>query len=951
MQIGSVIHGFQILKETKVPEVDGVFYEMVHQKTKAKLGWLRTGDSNKTFSVTFKTIPKDSTGVFHILEHSVLQGSRNYPGKAPFVEMMKTSLNTFMNAMTFADKTVFPISSRNQKDFENLVNIYMDAVFFPKLHEEENIFLQEGWHYESQKEGQLPFFNGVVLNEMRGANSSVESLMDDYLAEAMFPDTCYGVVSGGNPDEIVNLTYEEFKRTHETFYHPSNAIIYLDGDIEIEGMLALLDEEYLSHFQARKIDFYIPFQKPTRGNRIERAYAVLKKTKKDGYLGMGYGIGMFSDVKKIMTARILADYLTDTNEAALTKAILSQDLAQDVGAQVVDGVYQPYVTFVLKNINEKESKNVEAFVTDTIKKVAEKGLDKEQLLAILDRLEFSAKERDYGGDPAGLTNNLFVLESWLYGGNPVARLEADKYFEEIREDIKSGKIDYYYRELFLDNTHYATVSLTSSDKLVKQQEKAEQNVLKTRFMELPKEAQKIIWKKQNRLKTWQEEPMTEEEYQKLPKLDISDVSEDPICVPGEVLSDGTHWHSVQSKGIRYLRLYIPIEEIKDAQIPYVSFMAGLFGSLPLKTMDRLTLKKHMQSTFGRFDTYLSVYDQDESDQKAKIYYVIECGYLKEKEKKALELLPKLLSETDFDQTELLMEILYQQQEYCHQAMIMNGQMLAMTRAKASNSEKGRIIELADGFSYCRWIDNTVKQMKKNPQQVIAELAFASKFVYRGLEEAIISVTADTEKEEVTQKVKSLLMCCKEKTNEKTSCPDAKKQTYPKKEKIEIPAPVSYAVSAINAKRFGVELDGRWAVAAKILSMDYLWNQVRVLGGAYGTGMSASIDGNLSFYSYSDPQPEHSLEVFKAAGQALREFANEEEDLTGLILGCIGDTEMLLTPYMEGKLADEWNLSGITFEIRKKRRAQMLATTNQDLLEIADQLERLAPELISVIVGP
>ncbi|MCR4673666.1 MAG: insulinase family protein, partial [Lachnospiraceae bacterium] len=428
MQIGSVIQGFQLLDIREVPDLQGVFYEMEHVKTGAKLGWMKNNDENKTFSITFKTIPKNSTGVFHILEHSVLQGSRNYPGKAPYVEMLKTSLNTFLNAMTFSDKTMFPISSRNKKDFENLVNIYMDAVFFPKLLEEENIFLQEGWHYEFEKEGNVPVFNGVVLNEMRGANSTVDSLMDDFMAEALFPDTGYGFVSGGNPDEIVDLTYEEFKNTHKKVYHPSNSIIYLDGDLEIDKMLELLDTKYLSYFDKKEVDWSFKFQTPTNGRHLNKEYAVLKKGKKDGYLGVGYGIGKFCDLKKISIARILADYLTDSNEAVLTKAILSKDLGGDISAFVNDGVYQPYIHFVIKNTNSKENEKVEEFLQDTLKKVYEKGLDKNQLLALLDRLEFFSKERDYGGDPMGLTNAFMVMENWLYGGDPIERLEIDKYF-------------------------------------------------------------------------------------------------------------------------------------------------------------------------------------------------------------------------------------------------------------------------------------------------------------------------------------------------------------------------------------------------------------------------------------------------------------------------------------------------------------------------------------------
>lgn len=943
MNIGETTHGFKVLRSTEIPEVKGTFYEMEHVKTGAKLGWMKTEDENKTFSIGFKTIPEDSTGVFHILEHSVLQGSEKYPVKAPFVELIKSSMNTFLNAMTFPDKTLYPVCSRNHKDFENLMRVYMDAVFHPCLHRNEKIFMQEGWHYEAEEEGQTPFYNGIVLNEMRGADSSVDTRMTNAMNAALFPDNCYKYNSGGAPDAIVMLTYEKYKETHKRFYHPSNSFILLDGAVDIEHILSVLDEDYLAEYEREDKTFEIPVQKPTGLQKLECEYAVEAPEANQGFLGLGYVVGMYSDLEKLYAARILADYLAGSNESPLKKAVLSSGLAYDVRIQLEDHLMQPVLILQIRNMECENREKLEELVAKTIVGIKDAGIPKKELEALLFQLEFQSRERNFGGYPAGLMNAMTIMESWLYGGEPTANLSVNRCFAVLRARIENGSFLDYLEEIFLSNEHRASVCMKPSSTCLQREAERQREELEAFYAACSDEEKKALWDKQVDLKNWQAVPNTEEDCRVLPGLKLSDISEEPIQIPTKKLSDGTLFHGTNCNGIKYLRLFFPMQGLTDEEYSCASFLAGIIGGLALKDMDRIKLETEKRSTFGSLQGMVAVYQRGSNIAEAQSYLCIEASYLDFMEERAFTLLQRILGDTDYFQKEAVGEFLRQQSNMVEQWLIMNGHQLAMVNARAAITEEGRISNLVDGTDYCRWVKAQAEAFEENPEVFLGMLAALAGHIIAG-EKVIVSYTCDTE-EEYTERVRAILPKGEPKTSAGTGTASKAKD-----EGITVPAPIAYAAKVGNLYQKGIENTGSWMVLAKIASMDFLWNRVRVLGGAYGVGLSISSDGSVRYYSYRDPKPADTLAVYDQTGSYIRDYCEEGHDLTRLIIGSVADTEPIFTARSLGKAGDDWYFAGITDEDRRKRRQQMLTTTNEKLLELADQLDALTSEMNSCVVA-
>jgi presequence protease len=982
MHENEIIYGFQIKKIKEIRELSACFYEMEHLSSGAKLGWIKNKDENKTFSISFRTIPWDNSGVFHILEHSVLQGSKRYPVKAPFLHMMKNSLNTFLNAMTFPDKTMFPVSSRNKKDFENLMRIYMDAVFHPLLHENENIFRQEGWHYEfeeadngdvpeleklgekAEKENKL-IYNGVVLNEMKGDHSSVDSLLYNEIAKGLFPDTAYQYESGGDPAAIVELTYEEFCKAHKTFYHPSNAYILLDGDLEIKSVLQILDEEFLSAYERKECDFPLPMQEPVNAYD-QHDFA---GEEEGAYLGLAYMIGTYADRKKLHAATILADYLADSNESPLKKIILEKELAYDVSVMSSDDLQQPFLLFTIRNMDPDKREEIENIFQDTLEKIKEEGLDKEQLLALLCQQEFEARERDFEGEPSGVMNCMTALGNWLYGGDPAEAFETKEIFNQLRQEIEEGSFDQYLEEIFLKNTHKASVLMKPSDTYMAEEEEKEAEKLQKIFASCSEEEKKKLAEQEQSLKTWQAQPDEEETLQCMPKLSLEDISEEPLQIATKILSDGSLWHQQDSNGIRYLRIYFPIQRELLTHIERISFMSCLYGELRLHDMDKASLDRESGRLFGDFKIYLEAYPMADPKKEKKYYLCADLSYLQENEEEALALGIKILQDTDFGDFNAIADILYQEAEEGKQALIMDGHSMAMLQAKSALSYDGKLSNVAEGPAYVEWLD----QLSEHAQEQIPLLAqtmqdLADDIFFKNENEILVSMTSDGKEKEYRQRIKTMLMDVPE---SKTAKEERQKgqiiesnrligketETVENAEKkneiknllspdlsdtdlIEIPAAVAYTAMAGLMENPAEKQSGAWNVLAKLVSMDYLWNEVRVLGGAYGTGMSVGIDGSIGYYSYRDPNPENSLKVYESVPEFLQDFCKGKPDFSGIKIGTIADTEPLLSPGNKGKMADRWYLAEITDDYRKERRRQILNTGLEEIKRMAEEIAKV-----------
>ena len=583
MTVHDTVHGFIVEREVPLPELDAVMYQMKHEKTGLELVWISREEENKVFGIGFETLPWNDTGVFHILEHSVLCGSKNYPVKEPFVELLKNSMNTFLNAMTFPDKTFYPVASRNDKDFVNLMRVYLDAVFYPAVYTKPEIFYQEGWHYELDSEGK-PSYKGVVFNEMKGAFADADELMDMTINRALFPDTPYRYVSGGDPTKIPDLTYEEFIESHKRFYSPSNAYVYLDGAMDIDAILGIINDEYLSSFEQTKRMDPPTLQSAVDAGEQQIEYEIGADENEDGKIRLSWGrvIGTYAEREKLTAMQILSDVLTGNNQAPLTKAVLEDGLAETMRLYTIDGVANPWVKIEARNVKKENCKQVEKRIFGTLNALANGGLDHEKLEASMANLEFQMRERDYGSYPQGLILGMQVFDSWLYGGAPEANLQIGDLFVHLREKMKQGYFEHLIREELLENPHRCKVALIPSKTAGEARRAKEAKRIEDESAMWSDKVREEIIAKQERLETWQNSEDTPEQLAALPHLELSDLSRTPQEQPiEELVIDGQKVlvHRVNSSGIAYITLYFDENHYTEAELPALGLLCRLFGNL------------------------------------------------------------------------------------------------------------------------------------------------------------------------------------------------------------------------------------------------------------------------------------------------------------------------------------------------------------------------------------
>ena len=585
MKINDVLHGFVVERVRTSEELKGTLYEMRHLKSGALLAWLDNNEDNKLFSVAFKTLPWDDTGVFHILEHSVLAGSEGYPVKEPFLDLLKSSMNTFLNAMTFPDKTMYPVSSRNEQDFINLMRVYLDAVFRPLIYKNESIFRQEGWHFEL--DGEKPSFNGVVFNEMKGALASVDGKIEDELMKALYPNSVYGFESGGDPKAIPTLTYENFLRAHREFYAPSNARIYLDGAVELEKVLKIIDEEYLSNFDYIEQNHDIVMQPPVDSKELSAFYEIGKEEDESDKAQLVFGkvFASWEERKRIMAYSLISSYLAGSNEAPLKRAILEKELAQNVEFSVLDGIAQPLYSIHFRNIKAENKEKIKEVYDSVLNKILENGIDKEELTACLNQFEFSLREAE---EPKGLTRNIYALNSWLYGGDMLMYLENNAVLRELREAIDTD----YYKDIiaeFLDSKGRISLVMLPSKTMGDEEKAAEELRAKEQYSALSEEEKAESKRVYERMREWQDAPDTPEASATLPVLSVSDVSKEPRWLDTEFEQKNNTrflYHELSANGIVHVKLYFSVSDEEVENIPKLSLLTDLLGVLPTQSFKK-----------------------------------------------------------------------------------------------------------------------------------------------------------------------------------------------------------------------------------------------------------------------------------------------------------------------------------------------------------------------------
>lgn len=940
MDFTAPIGGFQHCSATPLPTLSATAHLFRHETTGAELLWLDRPSENKTFCVSFQTLPEDDTGVFHILEHSVLCGSERYPVKEPFVELMKGSLNTFLNAMTFPDKTVYPISSRDDRDFDHLMRVYLDAVFCPSIYSNPNIFRQEGWHYQLDGDGN-PSYVGVVFGEMKGALSSVDEVIQQRLCRMLFPDNCYRFCSGGDPEFIPQLTYEQFLACHRRFYAPSNARFFLDGPVPIGDILAFIGDTYLNDCDPRQPRPALSLQSPIP-HRVETAeYELSPEEDPDGkaHFVLGKVAGSWQQVDKLLALEVLVDYLAGSNSAPATRAVLEQGLGEDLVLSLSDGIAQPYLTLQVQHCQASALSGLKAALQNIFRAILDRGLSREGLTASLNRLEFQSRE---DREPLGVELALRACNAWMYGGDPTLYLDLSEHFARLRSDWDEAAFAALLEEVFLEDQGMAELHVLPSQTLGQRKAQAEQARLASAAGSWSAHQRAQLLAEQQALEGWQQTPDTPEALATIPHLTVSELSPEPLwtdCDQEQLGRVRLLRPRLTTSGTAYFHLYFALPELAPEALSALSLLCRMLGKLPTRRHDGQQLQQAIKTYLGSLEFSLVPLGRQGDPDRARCYLLCSCSVLESNVDRAVSLIREVLLETVLNQPGAVEEILKQNYLSAQQNLIASGHQYAFQHILAGLTAEGKAAEAISGYGFYRYLRAKAEQ-------------FDFPSVLAPMEELMGSLSRLPMTLSVTGRVPSgaLDALCDGLGGSETGPTVTLSAPISCRDAIVIPSEVAYAVQGGNLYRLGTQERGAHLLGAKILSLNYLWNRVRVQGGAYGAGLSTGANGNLVAFSYRDPNPANTLQVFRGAPDYLRTFCRDREPFDQLLIGAVSDSEPLLAAPIRSRLATERVLRGITLEQKRRERRELLDTSYGDLLDFADWLEELVGQENICIVG-
>jgi Zn-dependent M16 (insulinase) family peptidase len=931
---------YEFIFEEKLEDLNGIGTLLVHKKTGARVALIANDDKNKVFSIGFRTPPANSTGVAHIIEHSVLCGSKNFPAKDPFVELAKGSLNTFLNAMTYPDKTVYPIASMNDQDFKNLMHVYMDAVLYPNIYDRKEIFLQEGWHYDLESEDAELKYNGVVYNEMKGAFSSPESQLFRLIQNSLFPDTAYGVESGGDPEFIPELSYEEFIDFHKTYYHPSNSYIYLYGDMDFEERLNWLDKEYLNQYDHLEVPSEVQMQKGFDVTKEIEAYYSLSEdedTKENTYLSLNTVIGTTLDKELGLAFQILDYVLLQAPGAPIKQALLDEGIGKDILGSYEDEILQPTFTIIAKNSEESKKEQFISVIRRVLEELGTKGLDEKSLQAAINFYEFKYREADYGQFPKGLMYGLRAMSSWLYDDKkPFLHLKDTTGYAFLKEKIGTGYYEKLIKEYLLENTHNSVVILKPKKGLLAQKEEELKAKLAAYKATLSKEEIRRLVNDTIQLAEYQETPSTKEELEKIPLLTREDIRREvePLYnTEHDVNGIKVIHHDIYTNKIAYLRLLFRVDDIPKELLPYASLLSFVLGYSDTQNYSYLELSNEVNihtggisanvrsfSIKGNTDTYYPVFEFS-----TKVLY--------DKMQEAFRLLQEMIHRTKLNDKKRLKEIVDEMKSKLQMHFNSSGHSVAVDRAMSYYSVHGLFKEVTTGIAFYKFIEDLTENFQTRAEEAIEKMKQLLQMIFTR-KNLLISITSDSEgyqrfEEKLPDFTDTLLPQVDEKLFAAYDTSSLKPVCL--NEGFKSAMQVQYVARTGNFLKAGFEYTGALKVLKTILSYDYLWINVRVKGGAYGCMCGFSgVDGDAFFTSYRDPNLAETNDIYKRIPEYVKNFSADERDITKYIIGTFSTLDTPLTPQAKGKRSLSMYLAGLTEADLQKERDEVLNVTVSDI---------------------
>ncbi len=956
-RVGRIPDTYEIISREYIYEIEAEALLIRHRKTGARVAVLSCDDDNKVFSIGFRTPPKDSTGIAHIMEHSVLCGSEHFPAKDPFVELAKGSLNTFLNAMTYPDKTIYPIASCNDTDFQNLMHVYLDAVFHPNIYIHDEIFRQEGWHYELTDRDAPLTYNGVVYNEMKGAFSSPEEILYRKISDSLYPDTIYSVESGGDPDVIPQLTYEQFLDFHRKYYHPSNSYIYLYGNMDVYEKLDFIDREYLCNYNDLFVDSAIarqePFEKPVYG-RFEYPVGEDEDEENSAYMACSWVIGDSLDPDLYYAFQILEYVLMEAPGAPVKQALLDRGLGEDIYGVYETSMIQPYLSFIIKNIGEESRDEAVSVIRSELERLADGGLSHRTLEGVLNFYEFRSHEGDFGRWPKGLMYGIQMADSWLYDDSkPFIHLKFQKVYDSLRSKLEEGYFEELIRKYLLENTHSSVLLLCPSKGLTARREADLTGSLASYKASLSDDELDELIEKTAQLKEYQSEPSPKEVLEKIPQLTIGDIrKEAEPLYNNRVVLEGTKvlHHNIATNQIAYVSLLFDTSHIKESEVPYLGILAEVFGDMNTENYSYGELADEVNLYTGGLHTDTDVYGERDKDSYLPMFE-ISGKAMYYRIPKLFELMEEVLLRTRFDDDRRLKDILNQVKSRLEMNFMSNGHTAAVKRAESYFSRGSWYKELTGGIEFYHFICDILKDYDARKDSLIEELGSICKKIFRK-EFLLADVTAD---EAGLEKCSGPIADLSDKLYSGSLMPEDRERIHvgvcPYRNEAFITAgTVQYNACTGNFMDSGIKYSGAMNAVKNILSNEYLWNNVRVKGGAYGCMCGFSISGNAYLTSYRDPNLKETYDIYAGAADYLRNIELDERELTKFIIGAVGAMDAPMTPSMKGSRSLAAYLNGRSYDQIQKNRDELLCATVESIREQADAVEAVVNADCICVVG-
>lgn len=945
---------YEILDEHRVEDVQSDGFILRHKKSGARIAILSNNDDNKVFYIGFRTPPEDETGVPHIIEHTTLCGSKKFPVKDPFIELAKGSLNTFLNAMTYPDKTVYPVASCNDQDFKNLMDVYLDAVFNPNITKYEEIFKQEGWHYElTGKDDELKI-NGVVYNEMKGAYSSPDEVLSSQIYRSLFPDNTYSKDSGGNPEYIPKLTYEAYLDFYHKYYHPSNSYIYLYGDMDVVERLEWLDREYLSLYDYKKINSEINKQPAfDEIKNVEAQYSITMDDSQENktYLSYNRVVGDTLDEMLYQAFDVLDYALVSSPGAPVKQALIDAGIGDDVYGSYDAGILQPVFSFVAKNANASQADEFESIIENTLKEVVKTGINKEALLAGINSSEFKFREADFGQFPKGLLFGLNCLDSWLFDDmKPFIHLECLGTFAKLRKAVDTDYFEKLIQEYLLDNTHGSSVTVKPKSGLGNEREEALAKELSDYKASLSDEEIKKLIEDTEHLKKYQEEPSSDEDLRKLPMLTRADMKKNAMPfsnIEDELLDVKVVRHDIESNGIDYISFLFDAGDFAQSELGYLGFFTNALGLVSTEKYSYTDLANATNIYTGGISTGTASHPDIKDRNNFVFKFEVKLKVLEKNLDKALELMEQMLLSSDFTDTKRLGELVAQIKARLQANLSSSGHLVAAMRSMSSFSRYALYQDELKGVAFYRSICRIEKELSESPKSVSDKLAAIAKKLF-ARNRMLISFTGNNEAYGNAKPSLEKVIAGFDKMSAVGNQAEVHFNTA--KEAFIDASQIQYVAKTGDFICEGYEYTGALRLLRVILSYDYLWINVRVKGGAYGCMNTFLRSGESYFVSYRDPNLSDTLDVYDRIPEYIKSFSPDERDMTKYIIGTFSALDTPMNPEAKGSRSLSAYLEGITYEQIQKERNEILNAQPEDIRRLADLVEAVLKKDSICVIG-